>query len=211
MNILVLPGDGIGKEVTAQAVRILKVIAGSNASFTEAPIGGEGVKAAGVPLPPATFELAKQADAILFGAAGLPGDELGPRHLRAGSALLTLRRELKLFANFRPAILYPELAGASSLKPELVEGLDLMVLRELNGDIYYGAPRGISTNEAGVREGVNTMRYTEPEIERIAHVGFKAARGRRKKLCSVDKANVLETMVLWRETVTRVGREYPDV
>jgi len=211
MNILVLPGDGIGKEVTAQALRVLKAVAGSGAQFTEAPIGGEGVKAAGVPLPPETFELAKQADAILFGAAGLPGDELGPRHLRPGSALLKLRRELKLFANFRPAILYPELAGASSLKPELVEGLDLIVLRELNGDIYYGEPRGISTGAGGVREGVNTMRYTEPEIERIAHVGFKAARGRRRQLCSVDKANVLETMVLWRETVARVGREYPDV
>ena len=211
MKIAVLPGDGIGKEVTAQALRVLKAVVGSDAQFTEAPIGGEGVKAAGVPLPPETFELAKQADAILFGAAGLAGDELGPRHLRAGSALLTLRRELKLFANFRPAILYPELAGASSLKPELVEGPDLMVLRELNGDIYYGTPRGISTNAAGVREGVNTMRYTEPEIERIAHVGFKAARERSRKLCSVDKANVLETMVLWRETVTRVGQEYPDV
>jgi 3-isopropylmalate dehydrogenase len=211
MKILVLPGDGIGKEVTAQALRVLQAVVGGDAEFTEAPIGGEGVKAAGVPLPPETFELAKRADAILFGAAGLAGDELGPRHLRPGSALLTLRRELKLFANFRPAILYPELAGASSLKPELVEGLDLMVLRELNGDIYYGAPRGISTNAAGVREGVNTMRYTEPEIERIAHVGFMAARGRRKKLCSVDKANVLETMVLWRETVSRVGRQYPDV
>jgi 3-isopropylmalate dehydrogenase len=211
MNILILPGDGIGKEVTAQALRVLKEVVGSKATFTEAPIGGEGVKAAGVPLPPETFELAKKADAILFGAAGLAGDELGPRHLRPGSALLTLRRELKLFANFRPAILYPELAGASSLKPELVEGLDLMVLRELNGDIYYGTPRGISTNAEGVREGVNTMRYTEPEIERIAHVGFKAARGRRKKLCSVDKANVLETMVLWRETVAKVAKQYPDV
>ena len=211
MKIAVLPGDGIGKEVTAEALKVLRAVVGSDAQFTEAPIGGEGVKAAGVPLPPETFALAKSADAILFGAAGLPGDELGPRHLRSGSALLTLRRELKLFANFRPAILYPELAGASSLKPELVEGLDLMVLRELNGDIYYGEPRGISTNAAGVREGVNTMRYTEPEIERIAHVGFRAARGRKKKLCSVDKANVLETMVLWRETVTRVGKEYPDV
>src|SRR5260221_12107181 len=133
LHIAVLPGDGIGKEVTAQAVRVLKAVVGSDAELTEAPIGGEGVKAAGVPLPPETFALAKSADAILFGAAGLPGDELGPRHLRSGSALLTLRRELKLFANFRPAILYPELAGASSLKPELVEGLDLIVLRELNG------------------------------------------------------------------------------
>jgi 3-isopropylmalate dehydrogenase len=211
MKIAVLPGDGIGKEVTAQALRVLKAVAGREAEFTEAPIGGEGVKAAGVPLPPATFELAKKADAILFGAAGLPGDELGPRHLRAGSALLTLRRELKLFANFRPAVLYPELIAASSLKPELVEGLDLMVLRELNGDIYYGEPRGISVGADGRRHGVNTMRYSESEIERIAHVGFKAARARRGKLCSVDKANVLETMVLWRETVSRVGKDYPDV
>ncbi len=169
------------------------------------------MKAAGEPLPAATLELAKQSEAILFGAVGLPGDELGPRNMRPGGGLLKLRRELALYANFRPAFLYPELLGASSLKPELVEGLDLIVLRELNGDIYYGEPRGISTGADGKRQGVNTMRYTEPEIERIAHVGFKAARGRRKKLCSVDKANVLETMVLWRETVTRVGKDYPDV
>jgi 3-isopropylmalate dehydrogenase len=211
MNILILPGDGIGKEVTAQAVRILKAVLGGEATCEEAPIGGEGVKASGDPLPAATLELAKKADAILFGAVGLPGDELGPRHLRPGGGLLRLRRELALYANFRPAIMFPELVGASSLKPELVEGLDLMVLRELNGDIYYGTPRGISTDESGVRVGVNTMRYTEPEIERIAHVGFKAARARRKKLCSVDKANVLETMVLWRETVARVAKQYPDV
>jgi 3-isopropylmalate dehydrogenase len=211
MKIAVLPGDGIGREVTAQAVRVLGAVLGGEAEFREGLIGGAAVQAAGVPLPPETFELAKQADAILFGAAGLPGDELGPRHLRSGLGLLTLRRELKLYANFRPAILYPELAGASSLRPELVEGLDLMVLRELNGDIYYGEPRGISVGADGRRHGVNTMRYSEPEIERIAHVGFKAARGRRRKLCSVDKANVLETMVLWRETVARVGREYPDV
>ena len=209
MNILILPGDGIGKEVTAQAVRILKAVLGGKATYEEAPIGGEGVKAAGDPLPAATLELAKKADAILFGAVGLPGDELGPRHLRPGGGLLKLRRELALYANFRPAIMFPELVGASSLKPELVEGLDLIVLRELNGDIYYGTPRGISTDESGVRVGVNTMRYTEPEIERIAHVGFKAARGRRKKLCSVDKANVLETMVLWRETVAKVAKAVP--
>jgi 3-isopropylmalate dehydrogenase len=147
----------------------------------------------------------------LFGAAGGPGDESGPRDKRPGLGLLTLRRELKLFANFRPAMMFPELIGASSLKPELVDGLDLIILRELNGDIYYGEPRGISVNAAGHREGVNTMRYAEPEIERIAHVGFKAARERRKKLCSVDKANVLETMQLWRETVIRIGKQYPDV
>ncbi len=210
MNILILPGDGIGKEVTAQAARILKAVLGSEATYEEAPIGGEGVKAAGTPLPPATLALAQKADAILFGAVGLPGDELGPRDKRPGLGLLTLRRELKLYANFRPAILYPELVDASSLKPELVRDLDLMVLRELNGDIYYGTPRGISV-ENGVRVGINTMRYSEPEIERIAHVGFKAARGRGKKLCSVDKANVLETMVLWRETVQRIAKEYPDV
>jgi 3-isopropylmalate dehydrogenase len=211
MKILILPGDGIGKEVTAQSSRVLKEVLGGKATFEEAPIGGEGVKAAGTPLPPATLALARQADAILFGAVGLPGDELGPRDKRPGLGLLTLRRELKLYANFRPAVMYPELIGASSLKPELVDGLDLMVLRELNGDIYYGTPRGISTNADGVREGVNTMRYTEPEIERIAHVGFQAARGRRRKLCSVDKANVLETMVLWRETVQRIAKQYPDV
>jgi 3-isopropylmalate dehydrogenase len=211
MNILILPGDGIGKEVTAQAARVLKEVAGNQATFTEAPIGGEGVKASGDPLPEATLALARKADAILFGAVGLPGDEMGPRDKRAGGGLLKLRRELALFANFRPAIMYPELIGASSLKPELVADLDLMVLRELNGDIYYGTPRGISTDENGVRVGVNTMRYSEPEIERIAHVGFKAARARRKKLCSVDKANVLETMVLWRETVAKVAKQYPDV
>ncbi len=211
MKIAVLPGDGIGREVTAQAVKVLKAVVGGEAEFMEGLIGGAAVQAAGVPLPPETFELAKKADAILFGAVGLPGEELGPRHLRPGLGLLTLRRELKLFANFRPAFLFPELIGASSLKPELVEGLDLIILRELNGDIYYGEPRGITTGPDGIRHGVNTMRYSEPEIERIAHVGFRAARERRKKLCSVDKANVLETMVLWRETVARVAKQYPDV
>jgi 3-isopropylmalate dehydrogenase len=211
MKIAVLPGDGIGKEVTAQAVKVLKAALPSKLELTEAPVGQAGVDAAGVPLPPATLELARRSDAILFGAVGGPGDESGPRDKRPGLGLLRLRRELGLFANFRPAFLYPELLAASSLKPELVEGLDLMILRELNGDIYYGEPRGISTNAAGVREGVNTMRYTEPEIERIAHVAFRTARGRRRKLCSVDKANVLETMQLWRETVARVGMQYPDV
>ncbi|MEK6246250.1 MAG: 3-isopropylmalate dehydrogenase [Pseudomonadota bacterium] len=211
MKIAVLPGDGIGKEVTAQAVKVLKAVVDGEAEFTEGLIGGAAVKAVGVPLPPETFELAKKADAILFGAVGGPGDESGPRHLRPGLGLLTLRRELKLFANFRPVFLFPELIGASSLKPELVDGLDLMILRELNGDIYYGEPRGISVGPDGRRHGVNTMRYSEPEIERIAHVGFKAARERRRKLCSVDKANVLETMQLWRETAAQVGKQYPDV
>ena len=211
MKIAVLPGDGIGKEVTAQAVRVLKALVGKEAEFTEGMIGGAALKAAGVPLPPETFALAKNSDAILFGAVGGPGDESGPRHLRPGLGLLTLRRELKLYANYRPAFLFPELIGASSLKPELVEGLDLVILRELNGDIYYGEPRGISVGADGRRHGVNTMRYSEPEIERIAHAGFKAARKRRRKLCSVDKANVLETMQLWRETVAAVSKQYPDV
>ena len=211
MKIAVLPGDGIGPEVTAQAVKVLRAVRKRDLELTEAPIGAAGVAAAGDPLPPATLELASRSDAILFGAVGIPGDESGPRDKRPGAGLLRLRRELGLFANFRPAFLFPELVAASSLKPEIVEGVDIMVLRELNGDIYYGEPRGISVNAAGVREGVNTMRYTEPEIERIAHVAFRTARERRKKLCSVDKANVLETMLLWRETVTRVGKQYPDV
>ena len=211
MLIAILPGDGIGKEVTAQAVKILKAVLGKEATYEEAPIGGAGVDAAGVPLPPGTLALARKADAILFGAVGRPGDELGPRNVRPGLGLLTLRRELNLFANFRPAFLFDELIGASSLRPELVEGLDLIVLRELNGDLYYGEPRGISTGADGRRHGVNTMRYSEPEIERIAHVAFRVARDRKKKVCSVDKANVLETMVLWRETVTAVGKQYPDV
>ncbi len=211
MLIAILPGDGIGKEVTAQAVKVLKAVLGKEATYEEAPIGGAGVDAAGVPLPPDTLALARKADAILFGAVGRPGDELGPRNVRPGLGLLTLRRELKLFANFRPAFLFDELVGASSLRPELVKGLDLIVLRELNGDLYYGEPRGISTGADGRRHGVNTMRYSEPEIERIAHVAFKVARDRSRKVCSVDKANVLETMVLWRETVTEVGKQYPDV
>jgi 3-isopropylmalate dehydrogenase len=210
MKIAVLPGDGIGVEVTAQAVRVLKAVR-KEISLTEAPIGAAGVKAAGVPLPPATLELVKKSDAVLFGAVGGVGDESGPRHLRPGLGLLTLRKQMQLFANFRPAFLFPELISASSLKPELVEGLDLLVLRENTGDIYFGEPRGISVNAAGVREGVNTMRYSEPEIERIAHVAFRTARERRRKVCSVDKANVLETMQLWRETVAKVGRGYPDV
>jgi 3-isopropylmalate dehydrogenase len=211
MKIAVLPGDGIGKEVTAQAVKVLGAVCGKTLQLEEAPIGGAGVDAAGKPLPDATLELARKSEAILFGAVGLAGEEKGPRDKRPGLGLLTLRRELKLFANFRPAFLFPELVGASSLKPELVDGLDLMILRELNGDIYYGEPRGVTTNAKGYREGVNTMRYSEPEIERIAHVAFKLARERKKKLCSVDKANVLETMLLWRETVAKVGKEYPDV
>jgi 3-isopropylmalate dehydrogenase len=210
LKIAVLPGDGIGIEVTAQAVKVLRKLA-PDAVLEEAPIGLAGVNAADDPLPPATLDLAKRSDAILFGAAGGAGEEFMPRDKRPGLGLLRLRRELALFANFRPAILFPELINASTLRPEVVKGLDIVTLRELNGDIYFGEPRGISTDKSGVRFGINTMHYSEPEVERIAHVAFKTARKRRKKVCSVDKANVLETSQLWRETVIKVGKEYPDV
>lgn len=213
MKIAVLPGDGIGPEVTAEAVRVLKAVLGSSQAveLVEAPIGQAGIDSAGDPLPQATLEIARAAEAILFGSAGMPGDEAIPFAMRPGASLLRLRQQLGLFANFRPAFLFPELIGASTLKPEVVEGLDLMILRELTGDVYFGEPRGSGTNARGEREAFNTMRYSEPEVERIAHVAFRTARARRRKLCSVDKANVLEVMQLWREVVTRVGTEYPDV
>jgi 3-isopropylmalate dehydrogenase len=213
MKIAVLPGDGIGPEVTAEAVRVLKAVLGSSQAMelVEAPIGQAGIDSAGDPLPQATLEIARAAEAILFGSAGMPGDEAIPFAMRPGASLLRLRQQLGLFANFRPAFLFPELIGASTLKPEVVEGLDLMILRELTGDVYFGEPRGSGTNARGEREAFNTMRYSEPEVERIAHVAFRTARARRRKLCSVDKANVLEVMQLWREVVTRVGAEYPDV
>lgn len=213
MKIAVLPGDGIGPEVTAEAVKVLRAVAGNklDLELTEAPIGAAGLEAAGVPLPPATAELAHKSEAILFGAVGGPLDDIADRSRRPGSGLLRLRKELALFANFRPAFMFPELEGASTLKPEVVKGLDLIILRELNGDIYFGEPRGVHRDASGQRYGINTMQYSESEIARIAHVGFQTARKRRKKLCSVDKANVLETMHLWREVVTEVGREYPDV
>jgi 3-isopropylmalate dehydrogenase len=213
MKVLVLPGDGIGKEVTAQAVKVLQAVVGNKAALelTEAPIGGAGVDAAGDPLPQATLDLAYKADALLFGAAGIPGDEAIPYEMRPGAALLRLRKALGLFANFRPVFLFPELIGASTLKAEVVDGLDMIILRELTGDLYFGEPRGFRVTASGEREGFNTMVYAESEVERIAHVAFRTARTRRRKVCSVDKANVLETMQLWREVVTRVGREYPDV
>ena len=213
MKIAVMAGDGIGPEVTAQAVKVLKAVAGKAQplELMEAPVGQAGIEAAGDPLPPASSEIARKADAILFGSAGMPGDEAIPFGMRPGACLLRLRKELGLFANFRPALLFPELIGASTLKPEVVQGLDLMILRELTGDAYFGEPRGFGINAAGEREAFNTMRYSESEVERIAHVGFRTARMRRKKLCSVDKANVLEVGQLWREVVTRVARDYPDV
>jgi 3-isopropylmalate dehydrogenase len=214
MKVAVLAGDGIGPEVTREAVKVLKAAVGPNAGLelTEAPIGGAGVDAAGDPLPAHTLQIARDADAILFGAAGVPGDETIPFDMRPGASLLRLRKDLQLFANFRPAFLFPELADASTLKREVVEGLDILILRELTGDLYFGEPRGFRINERGEREAYNTMVYSEPEIERIARVGFEAARRRGNKVCSVDKANVLEVMQLWREVVARVGREeYPDV
>jgi 3-isopropylmalate dehydrogenase len=184
---------------------------GLTIEMEQAPVGGAGYDAAGDPLPAGTLDRARKADAILFGAVGGPQYDTLPRAMRPEQGLLRLRKELGLFANLRPAVLYPELASASTLKPEIVAGLDLMILRELTGDIYFGQPRGQRQTETGEREGFDTMRYRESEIRRIAHVGFKTARQRNRRLCSVDKANVLDTSILWREVVTAVGKEYPDV
>jgi 3-isopropylmalate dehydrogenase len=208
-----MPGDGIGKEVTSEAVKVLRAVAGNEPGLElqEALIGGVALDAVGNALPPETLKIAREADAILLGGTGVPEDEHRPPSEGAGNGLLRLRKALSLYANFRPVILYPELLDASTLKAEIVEGVDLLILRELNGDLYFGEPRGIEKDATGVRHGINTMRYSEGEIERIAHAGFRAARARRGKLCSVDKSNVLETMMLWREVVIRVGEEYPDV
>jgi len=212
MEIAVLAGDGIGPEVTAQAVKALRTLAanGPQFEFAEAAIGDAAYDTQGDPLPEATAALAERADAVLFGAAGTYESDLRPPAARGGHALLRLRKRMDLFANFRPVFAFPELLGASTLRREAIEGVDLVVLRELTGDIYFGEPRGVHV-ENGERVGINTMRYSESEIRRVAHAGFTAARGRRKKLCSVDKANVLETSALWREVVTEVARDYPDV
>ena len=210
MKIAVLPGDGIGKEIVAQALRVLRGLE-LPLELEEAPVGGAGYEAAGDPLPEATLALAREADAILFGAIGGPQYDALPRDKRPERGLLRLRKELGLFANLRPARVFPELAAASSLKPELVAGLDILIVRELTGDIYFGEPRGITTLPGGEREGVNTMRYRESEIRRIARVAFEAARRRGKRLCSVDKANVLETTELWKQVVGELGKEYADV
>ena len=210
MKICVLPGDGIGPEITAQAVRVLKAL-DLRFEMEEAPIGGAGYRALGHPLPESSLKLAQASDAILFGAVGDFSLDSLPRELRPEQAILGLRKALKLFANFRPALVYPELVQASSLKAEVVAGLDILIIRELTGDIYFGQPRGIRTLENGEREGFDTMRYSESEIRRVAHVGFQAAQKRGKRLCSVDKANVLDTMQLWREVVIEVGRHYPEV
>lgn len=213
MKIAVLPGDGIGPEITEQAVRVLKALAsdGLHIEMEQAAVGGAGFDASGDPLPEATIRLAEQADGILFGAVGGPKYDTLPRAQRPEQGLLRLRKHFDLFANLRPAIVYEELAHASSLKNELVAGLDLLILRELTGDIYFGQPRGVRTNEAGEREGFDTMRYTESEIRRIAHAAFQAARKRSRRVCSVDKANVLETTQFWRDVVTDVHKEYSDI
>ena len=210
MKLAILPGDGIGPEIVAQAVKVLKTL-NLNAQMTEAPIGGAGYEAAGDPLPEATLQLAKDSDAVLLGAVGDWKYDNLERHLRPERGLLRIRKELNLFANLRPALLYPELAEASTLKPEVVSGLDLMIIRELTGDIYFGHPRGISTLENGEREGINTMRYNETEIRRIGRVAFDIAMKRNKKVCSVDKANVLETTELWRQVMIELSAEYPEV
>jgi 3-isopropylmalate dehydrogenase len=208
-----LPGDGIGPEILVEAAKILERLRrdGLPIETETAPIGGAGVDAAGKPLPDATLELARAADAVLLGAVGGPRYDALPRALRPEQGILAIRKALGLFANLRPAFLYPELASASTLKPDVVAGLDLVIVRELTGDVYFGTPRGRRTNAQGESEGFDTMLYAESEIRRIARIGFETARRRRRALCSVDKANVLDTSILWREVVTEVGREYSDV
>jgi len=209
MKICVLPGDGIGPEITAEAVRVLNAL-DLKFEMEEALLGGGAVDATGSPYPEATQKLARQADAVLLGAVGGPQWDSLPREQRPERGLLGIRKDLNLFANLRPAILYPELANASTLKPEVVAGLDILIVRELTGDIYFGQPRGVR-EENGERVGFNTMVYSESEIRRIGHVAFQAAQKRNKKLCSVDKMNVLECTQLWRDVMIEVAHDYPDV
>ena len=211
MLIALLPGDGIGPEVIEQAVRVLHASGARDLVFEEAPVGGAACRAAGHPLPPETLGLATRADAILFGAVGDPACDSLERALRPEQAILGLRKALGLWANLRPATIFPELASASSLRPEVVAGLDLVIVRELTGDVYFGQPRGRRATDKGRREGFDTMRYDEDEVRRIAILGFEMAKRRRQRLCSVDKANVLETSQLWREVVIEVAGNYPEV
>ena len=214
MNIAILPGDGIGPEIVAEAVRVLDVL---DLPFNteSALVGGAAYEAHGHPLPDATLKLAQDADAVLFGAVGDWKFDTLERSLRPEQAILGLRKHLQLFANFRPAICYPQLTHASSLKPELIGGLDILIVRELTGDIYFGQPRGRRESPDGAFKGhpeaFDTMRYSRPEIERIAHVAFQAARKRSKRVTSVDKANVLETFQFWRDVMTEVHADYPDI
>lgn len=213
-KIAVLAGDGIGSEIMAQAIKVLRAM-DLPLDYEEALVGGVAYAAHGHPLPESTLQLAKESDAVLFGAVGDYKYDNLERHLRPEQAILGLRKALGLFVNLRPAICYPELTAASSLKPELVAGLDLLLVRELTGDVYFGQPRGRRVSPdghfPGAEEGFDTMRYTVPEVERIAHVAFKAAMARSKHLTSVDKANVLETSQVWRDTMIRVSKEYPEV
>ncbi|RIX76009.1 3-isopropylmalate dehydrogenase [Acidovorax cavernicola] len=214
MKIAVLPGDGIGTEIVAEAVRVLEVL-DLKFEMESALVGGAAYEAHGHPLPESTLKLAKESDAVLFGAVGDWKYDKLDRPLRPEQAILGLRKNLGLFANFRPAICYEQLVGASSLKPELIAGLDILIIRELTGDIYFGQPRGRRTavdgHFPGAEEAFDTMRYSRPEVERIARVAFEAARKRSKRVTSVDKANVLETFQFWKDIVTEVGKEYPDV
>ncbi|QHG09736.1 3-isopropylmalate dehydrogenase [Moraxella osloensis] len=212
-QIAVLQGDGIGPEIIGQAVKVLdKLIEqGLDAHYEYGLLGGSAYDAHGSPYPEATQNLCRKADAVLLGAVGGPQYDNLERSVRPERGLLAIRKDLNLFANLRPAILYPELANASTLKPEVVSGLDILIVRELTGDIYFGEPRGIRTLENGEKEGYNTMKYSESEIRRIAKVAFEAAQKRGKKLCSVDKANVLETTEFWKQIFTEVAAEYPDV
>src|SRR5258705_3147750 len=213
MKIAVLAGDGIGPEIITQAVKVLESLKrdGLKLELEHAPYGGAACDSHGDPLPPQTLEIARHADAVLCGAVGGPQYDALPREKRPEQGILRIRKELGLFANLRPAIMFDELVSASSLKPELIAGLDILILRELTGDIYFGAPRGQRANARGEREGYDTMLYSEYEIRRIADVGFQAAMKRGKKLTSVDKENVLETSRLWREVVKDVARKYPQV
>lgn len=214
MKIAVLPGDGIGPEIVAEAVKVLNALE-LNFEMETAPVGGAAYEAAGHPLPESTLKLAMESDAVLFGAVGDWKYDTLDRPLRPEQAILGLRKHMGLFANFRPAICYKELVDASSLKPELISGLDILIIRELTGDIYFGQPRGrrVATDGhfPGAEEAFDTMRYSKPEIERIAHVAFQAAQKRSKRVTSVDKANVLETFQFWKDVVTEVGKQYTDV
>lgn len=213
-KILILSGDGIGPEIIAEAEKVLSILKsefGLRVETEHALIGGAALDATGSPLPEETLKLARECDAILFGAIGGPRWESVERSLRPERGLLALRSDMGLFANLRPIAVYPELVAASTLKPEVVTGLDIMIVRELTGGIYFGEPRGIMNDPRGGRTGVNTLRYSEREIERIAHVAFRTAMRRKRKVCSVDKANVLETSELWREVMNAIAREYPQV
>lgn len=210
MLIALLPGDGIGPEVITEAVRVLEVVCGDTLEYEIGLVGGAAYKAGGHPLPPETIELARRADAILFGAVGDPDCDALERHLRPEQAILGLRKALTLFANLRPATLFKELADASALRPEVASAIDMVIVRELNGDVYFGE-KGMRQTATGRRQGYDVMAYDEDEVRRIARVGFETARARRGKLCSVDKANVLETSQLWRDVVIETAAEYPDI